>query len=407
MAATPEKATVSKSNTLTAIAAPAGYKWVDNGDGTSTLAPCEFVAKIGETKYETLKEAVAAVQADGTITMLKDVDLTENIECTSSFTLTFGDYTITKGNYSVAINAGVTITTDKPTDIFTSTAGRVVENTVESGYAYSVEVGQFDKLVLEDGVPYPEYLRANGGHANEVTYTHKFGKHRTTGEPVYSSWWVPFNYTVTDEDAEKFDFFTIHMIAGAPEQGEMEENSNKIWIYIVKEKSGKLLKAGHLYVVKPKETVTSHQFMATNVNLLPENFYPDDPTKFIKETSTSDYSYHFYGTYVGYTTTKPNDVMWLSSSNTIDFNISPNIKLGSYRWLIKVRAKGNPDDADAKVVIGFKEGEGDTDGINNAQVNYDEIEGIYTLGGMKVEHPVKGVNIIKYTDGRTKKINVK
>ena len=49
----------------------------------------------------------------------------------------------------------------------------------------------------------------------------------------------------------------------------------------------------------------------------------------------------------------------------------------------------------------------DVDGINNERVNYVEIEGIYTLGGVKVEHPVKGVNIIKYADGRTKKINVK
>ena len=43
----------------------------------------------------------------------------------------------------------------------------------------------------------------------------------------------------------------------------------------------------------------------------------------------------------------------------------------------------------------------------NAQTIDGEIEGIYTLGGIKVEHPVKGVNIIKYTDGRTRKINVK
>ena len=53
------------------------------------------------------------------------------------------------------------------------------------------------------------------------------------------------------------------------------------------------------------------------------------------------------------------------------------------------------------------EGDEETNGINNSQVIYSEIEGIYTLGGMKVEHPVKGVNIIKYTDGRTKKIYVK
>ena len=99
--------------------------------------------------------------------------------------------------------------------------------------------------------------------------------------------------------------------------------------------------------------------------------------------------------------------MWLSKGGTIDWNLSSGAKLGSYRWFIRVTSKTGSDDADAKITIGFKEDEGDTDGINNAQASEGQIQGIYTLGGMKVEHPIKGVNIIKYTDGRTKKINVK
>ena len=82
-----------------------------------------------------------------------------------------------------------------------------------------------------------------------------------------------------------------------------------------------------------------------------------------------------------------------------------NNYLRTYRWFIKPEAKGSDDYAKPNIFI--VEGDGDTDGINNAQAAEGEIQGIYTLGGIKVEHPVKGVNIIKYTDGRTKKIYVK
>lgn len=59
-----------------------GYESVDNGNGTFTVQPeATMVAQIGETKYETLAEAVVAVPADGTettITMIADEMITTN-----------------------------------------------------------------------------------------------------------------------------------------------------------------------------------------------------------------------------------------------------------------------------------------------------------------------------------------
>lgn len=44
------------------VAAPAGYKWNDSEEtGKKTLAPIEYVAQVGETKYESLEEAIAAI----------------------------------------------------------------------------------------------------------------------------------------------------------------------------------------------------------------------------------------------------------------------------------------------------------------------------------------------------------
>ena len=74
IAATPEKAVISKADTFTQ-AAPADFRWVDNGDGTSTLAPIPYVAQIGTTKYETLQAAIDAAPAGATVELLTDVTL--------------------------------------------------------------------------------------------------------------------------------------------------------------------------------------------------------------------------------------------------------------------------------------------------------------------------------------------
>ena len=64
---------VTKADTFTKEA-PADFRWVDNGDGTSTLAPIPYVAKNTSTgaKYETLEDAVAAAQDGNTIKLLAD-----------------------------------------------------------------------------------------------------------------------------------------------------------------------------------------------------------------------------------------------------------------------------------------------------------------------------------------------
>ena len=100
MAQGADKATVSKVNEFVQ-AAPADYKWKDNGDGTSTLVPCTYVAKIGEgesaKKYESLQEAVAAVKDGETILMLADVPNAGGMSVSSgkNFTVDFNGHTYT------------------------------------------------------------------------------------------------------------------------------------------------------------------------------------------------------------------------------------------------------------------------------------------------------------------------
>ena len=52
--------------------------------------------------------------------------------------------------------------------------------------------------------------------------------------------------------------------------------------------------------------------------------------------------------------------------------------------------------------------DGDATGIDRTRViNSDDVEGIYTTNGMKVDEPVRGINIIRYKNGKTEKIIVK
>lgn len=135
-----------------------------NGDFI-VLSQADAVAKIGTTAfYASLEDAFAAVENGQTIEMLADITLTSNITCNledgQSFTLYFVDYDITKGDYSVSLPTGVSVTTDKQTDIFTTAAEGMVVKETDNGnntYTYSVativaQIGTTPYATLKDAI---------------------------------------------------------------------------------------------------------------------------------------------------------------------------------------------------------------------------------------------------------------
>lgn len=98
------------------------------------------------------------------ITLLKNVTLTEDIACQlaeGSFNLNLGDYTITKGDYSVSLKPNVSVLTDKQTDIFSAAeAGYMIEEAeVDGGFTYTaVKVEVAAPIVFHDGGTYEEAL---------------------------------------------------------------------------------------------------------------------------------------------------------------------------------------------------------------------------------------------------------
>ena len=100
--------------------------------------------------------------ADGEfIALQKDITLTEDITCQlasgTSFNFLLGDFTADKNGHSVALNTGVTVLTDKQTDIFKAAeAGYViVETKTETGYSYTAEkVMLAQPIIFHDGGEY-------------------------------------------------------------------------------------------------------------------------------------------------------------------------------------------------------------------------------------------------------------
>ncbi|WP_405345656.1 hypothetical protein [Ruminococcus sp.] len=77
------QALVGENNKVTKAAtftqeAPEGFKWVDNGDNTASLAPMEYVAEVVSgnnvgKKYETVNDAVAAAGENGEVKLIADI----------------------------------------------------------------------------------------------------------------------------------------------------------------------------------------------------------------------------------------------------------------------------------------------------------------------------------------------
>lgn len=89
------------------------------------------------------------------------------------------------------------------------------------------------------------------------------------------------------------------------------------------------------------------------------------------------------------------------AGGTINWYQSSTIK--PFRWVIRVSPK---DDDYARPNIEFVEDD-DATGISTMYLNNDDIEGFYNVNGVRHDTPVKGINIVRYKNGQTKKVVIK
>ena len=264
----------------------------------------------------------------------------------------------------------------------------------KANYPYAVKSKDDDVYELIDAENYPFMDLPSDIAVSSVTYKRSFS---STQVGKHQAWFVPMDYTITADDVANFTFYKIQMIAGAAEAGEADHDL--IYLYVEPMSEGEVLKGNRPYTVKPKNVVTDYEFTAENTTL----YAPT--TKSRLNVTTSFHSYDFYGKYANDPYTG-SDGDWFSLAKG---SLHPNpasTTFRQYRWIIEVTANTINDDY-SKIEFSIVE-DGDATGIDRTRViNSDEVEGIYTTNGMKVDEPVRGINIIRYKNGKTEKIIVK
>ena len=142
----------------------------DNGDGTYSVVPKVYVAQVGETKYESLTEAIEAAADGGTVKLLADQTIDLQVAAGEEYTIDLNSYTLTvesPQNYYNYIYGDLTIE-----DSSAAKTGKVVVDDYgiapRAGGKVTVNGGTF---TTADDYPYLIYLMGGELEVNGGTFT--------------------------------------------------------------------------------------------------------------------------------------------------------------------------------------------------------------------------------------------
>ena len=179
-----------------------GTVYVEGNKVWESGAKVEIVAKIGNTTYPSLAEAVAAAKDGDTVTLLSNVSIDTPLNIAASITLELGDNTISyigenargiyiKNGADVTINAnaagGVTATTIA---LQVKAGGKLTVNGGVYNAQYAVAAfssesaatetilnsGVFNGFIYTNGTGHDDHITINGGTYNKMLYLASGGK---------------------------------------------------------------------------------------------------------------------------------------------------------------------------------------------------------------------------------------
>ena len=363
---------------------------------------------IGEEPYATkdlFENVITDGQYDGAlITFLRDVtldsDLTCGLEEGGLLEIVIGEHAFNTNGYTIALADGVTILTDKDVDVFVPAAsGSIINKTanVEDGYSYSAQPQGADGIyAFFDGEACADQLPNTDMTAEKVTYTRTFSE---TNAESYQSWYVPFDYTIKgDEDGT---FYKIDFIASTNKTGGDVTDEDAVYIWVQKMSEGETVKGNRPYLFEPNSADT-YTFEQESTTIYAKN--ESSRLNLSKNTST----YDFYGTYDYKQATKGMEWLWMSADGYISWNATSAARIRPYRWYILVT--GNDiNDGYSQLRIGVIEKDEDAAPTDIADIEEGaaKIEGYYSLDGKKMDCPAKGLNIVRYTNGTSRKLYIK
>lgn len=342
------------------------------------------------------------VTVTGTSVINGDVEIyASGSDAKDGFSLTLEDGTITgdiviDATAAAAMEATPAVATVTKADAFSQDAPEGYEWT-DNGDGTST-LAAITSYTITDGQAYTFSKDIEGVTA---TYVRSFASNRVN---KYQGWFVPFDYTITAADLEKFRFFQINMIAHTAKEGETEDAS-KLWVHLIKMSEGDVLKANKPYVFTPLEEMTDHEFTSTDATLKAVT------TDAVADCSTLTEKFDFYGVYTSANMTSVgSEFYYMNINGEISRATKATTTVGANRWIFTVTSKeGDKTSVTYSPTFNFVV-DGDDDDVTvvssatDAAVAEGDIVGYYTLNGQKVSEPGKGVYVVKYANGTSKKV---
>ena len=376
------------------------FDLVKNG-GTLTLERCyktSSAGSLGTQVYASLPEneisktvticnisaylmtacAVSGIAAS--YNMSNDASITPVVTYETS-DLTFGkDFTATLNGVAVQ-ELPVSITTmGNNTLIITGTG----DYAGSKSYNVSLRPDNHTDIEIADGYTYD---LTEDAETHSATYKKTLGADRIN---KHQAWLVPFDYTITADDTEKFSFYKINMIANAPNA--QTDATDDIWVFLKKVDAGTMLHANMPYVYKPKEAVTDYAFTTENATLKAK------ATDARLTMMTAEDTYTLYGTYEPTTATAADPFYYINTSGTMSLGNDGTVTVGAFRWIMRKASKfgGSSSAAYAPTIRFFDGDENGATGIGSVNGSEETANGssaYYDLQGRKVEQPKKGLYI--------------
>ena len=162
------------------------YYWINN-DGSKDGGYYNFYAPFEGPDPVLMDgefiELMSNIKFTKDVTYIEEVSFGDPIFKGGTFTLTFGEYDIDLNGYKFPLPTGVTVLTDKQTDIFSAAeAGyKIVESTTEEGYSYTAQLSA--PIIFHDEGTYEDALTVAMAGEGTIKYTLNDGAEQTYTGP--------------------------------------------------------------------------------------------------------------------------------------------------------------------------------------------------------------------------------
>ena len=221
---------------------------------------------------------------------------------------------------------------------------------------------------LTDGGSYTATAPFSATSATYKKTTDRVGK--------FHAWFVPFDYTITDEDLLKFDFYKINMIANAPNA--QTNATDQIWVFLKQMSAKDVLHANMPYVYKPKEAVENYPFTTTNAVLKAK------ATSVVATMQTMEDTYTLYGTYENTIPTASDPFYYVNINGSVSLGNNGTVTVGAFRWIMRVESKYGSTPSYVRE-IHFFDGEDEATSISEElRVKSEESAEWYDLSGRRL-----------------------